>query len=66
MVEKLQTYIAEVSAVDVNRLHFFDESSVVITGGNRSRGHIAVGKPPFEVQRLCIKRQFHGEFAPQR
>ena len=58
VVEKLQTYIAEVSAVDVNCLHFFDESSVVITSGNRSQGHSAVGKPPFEVQRYASNANF--------
>ena len=58
MVEKLPTYIAEVSAVDVNRLHFFDESSVVITSGNWSRGHSAVGKPTFDVQRYASNANF--------
>ena len=53
VMEKLQNYIAEVSAIDFNRLHFFDESSVVVTSGNRSRGHSAVGKPAFEVQRYA-------------
>ena len=57
-LKKLQTYIAEVSAVDVNRLHFFDESSFVITSGNQSRGHSTVGKPAFEVQRYASNANF--------
>ena len=58
VVEKLQTYIAEVSTIDVNRLHFFDEASVVVTSGNRSRGHSPVGKPAFEVQRYASNATF--------
>ena len=58
VMEKLQNYIAEVSGIDVNRMHFFDESSVVVTSGNRSRGHSAVGKPAFEVQRYASNATF--------
>ena len=44
-MEKLENYIADISGIDCNRLHFFDESSVVVTisGGARSRnlgGHL--------------------------
>lgn len=34
-------------------MHFFDESSVVKTSGNRKRGHGAIGKPAYEVQRYA-------------
>ena len=50
VVEKLQTYIAEVSAIDVNHLHFFDKASVIVTSGNRFRGHSPVGKPAFQAR----------------
>ena len=56
--EKLSNYIAELSAIDFNRLHFFDEASVLVTSGNRSRGHSAIGKPAFEVQRYASNATF--------
>lgn len=56
--EKLDSYLAEICPVDVNKLHFFDESSVVITSGNRKRGHSAIGKPAFEMQRYASNATF--------
>ena len=53
IIEKLEEYIAVISGVECNRLHFFDESSVVVTSGNRRRGHSAVGTPAIEVQRYA-------------
>ncbi|CAB4006588.1 Hypothetical predicted protein [Paramuricea clavata] len=41
------------SPIDCNRLHFFGESSVVVTSGNRSRGHSGIGAPAIEVQRYA-------------
>lgn len=53
VMEKLENYIADISGIDCNRLHFFDESSVVVTSGNRRRGHSAIGTPAIEVQRYA-------------
>ena len=53
VVEKLSIYIAAVSDIDTNRLHFFDESSVLVTSGNWNRGHSAIGQPAIEVQRYA-------------
>ena len=53
IVEKLHNYLAEISGIDSNRLHFFDETSVVVTSGNRTRGHSAIGQQAFEVQRYA-------------
>ena len=51
--EKLLTYLEEICEIDVNNMHFFDESSVVITSGNRKRGHSAIGQPAYEVQKYA-------------
>ena len=51
--EKLYEYIAVISGYAPNQLHFFDESSIIVTSGNRRYGHSAVGKPAFEVQRYA-------------
>ena len=53
VIEKLSIYIALISEVVLNRLHFFDESSVLVTSGNRTRGHSATGQPAIEVQRYA-------------
>lgn len=58
VMEKLENYIAEISRIDCNRLHFFDESSVVVTSGNRRRGHSAIGTPAIEVQRYASNATF--------
>ena len=55
VMEKLENYIADISGIDCNRLHFFDESSVVVTSGNRRRGHSAIGSPAIEVQRDMLQ-----------
>ena len=51
--EKLLTYLADICEIDVNNMHFFDESSVVRTSGNRKRGHSAIGQPAYKVQRYA-------------
>ena len=51
IIEALSVYLAVISGVTSNRLHFFYESSVLVTSGNRTRGHSAIGQPAIEVQR---------------
>ena len=46
------------SRIDCNRLHFFDESSVVVTSANRRCGHSAIGTPAIEVQRYASNAIF--------
>ena len=48
VMEKLENYIADISGIDCNRVHFFDESSVVVTSGNRD----VAGTVPLAVQQL--------------
>ncbi len=56
--EKLDRYLEKICPIDANRLHFFDESSVVITSGNRKRGHSSIGKPAFEMQKYASNATF--------
>ena len=51
--EKVVRYLADVCDIDVNNMHFFDESSFVRTTGNRKRGHSAIGQPAYEVQKYA-------------
>ena len=53
VMEKVENYIADISGKDCNRLHFFDESSVVVTSGKKRRGHSAIGIPAMEVPRYA-------------
>ena len=48
---KLVNFMEIMSATDLAKLHFLDESSVVRTSGNRIYGHSARGKQAYEVQR---------------
>ncbi|XP_046864302.1 uncharacterized protein LOC124458303 [Xenia sp. Carnegie-2017] len=57
-MEKLEAYVANISSIDCNRMHFFDESSVVVTSGNRRRGHSIQGTPAFEIQRYASSATF--------
>lgn len=46
-------YIMQMSELNPNKIHFFDECSVKRTTGNCSRGHELKGMPAFEVKRYA-------------
>ena len=50
--DRLHEYIAVISGYEANQLHFFVESSVIVTS-NRRYGHSTLGKPAFELQRYA-------------
>ena len=50
-IQKSDDYLNIISTNDPNKLHFFDESSVIRTTGNRPRGRSEKGTPAFEIQR---------------
>lgn len=52
-IELKNAYLDQISALNPATLHFFDESSVVKTTGNRKFGRNYVGKPTFEIQRYA-------------
>ena len=65
--QKTVEFIVIMSNMDPARLHFFDESSVVRTSGNRCYGHSVPGKPAYEIQRYASNATFtvnllHGMF----
>ena len=45
-------YLQAISRYPAGKLHFFDESSVIKTTGNRKYGNARVGERAIEVQRL--------------
>ena len=51
--ERLDEYLTICSACDPRNMHFFDESSVIKTTGNRSYGHATVGRRAVEIQRYA-------------
>ena len=48
---KLDEYLTVCSVCDPSNMHFFDESSVIKTTGNRNYGHVPVGQRAIEIQR---------------
>ena len=44
--------------LDCTTLHFFDESGVKITSGNRVYGNSYIGEPAIEVQRFASNANF--------
>ena len=55
---KVDEYLDLVSRLDRNSLQFFDESSVVITTGNRVYGSAYRRKPTIEVQKYASNANF--------
>ena len=51
--QKIVEFMVLMSETNPARLHFFDESSVVRTSGNRFYGHSVPGKPAYEIQRYA-------------
>ena len=51
--EKLDEYLTVCGACDPRNMHFFDESSMIKTTGNRSYGNAPVGRRAVEIQRYA-------------
>ena len=51
--ERLHAYLTLCSTCDPRSVHFFDESSVIKTTGNRNYGHAPVGQRAVEIQRYA-------------
>lgn len=67
---KVDEYFATVSRINPVHLHFFDESSVIKTTGNRKYGSSYRGRPAVEIQRYASNASLtinllHGIDGPQ-
>jgi transposase len=51
--DKVDAFLASVILYSPQKLHFFDEASVVRTAGNRRYGHSFRGTPAVEIQRYA-------------
>lgn len=58
IVDYTDYYLSEVAQLDFTRLHFFDESSVIVTTGNRKYGTSYKGEPAVEMQRYASNANF--------
>ena len=58
ITRKVDDYLAEISAFDAGKIHFFDESSVIKTTGNRKYGSAVRGQEAFEVQRFASNANY--------
>ena len=56
---KIDNFLAEIARInDGTKLHFFDESSVIKTTGNRVYGSAPLGMPAFELQRYASNANY--------
>ena len=54
----IDDFLTEIADINPTTLHFFDESSVIKTTGNRKYGSAPVGEPAFEIQRYASNANF--------
>ena len=57
-VDKLNQHLEEISRIDPVTLHFFDETSVIRTEGNRRQGNSYIGTPALEYQRYASNANY--------
>lgn len=50
--------LTEIADINPTTLHFFEESSVVKTTGNRNNGSAPLGQGAFEIQRYASSANF--------
>ena len=56
--EAVDVFLNEISNLRAPKLHFFDESSVIKTTGNRKYGSAVLGEPAIEVQRYASNANY--------
>ena len=54
----IDDFLTEIADINPTTLHFFDESSVIKTTGNRKYGSAPLGEPAFEIQRYASNANF--------
>ena len=54
----IDDFLTEIANINPTTLHFFDESSVIKTTGNRNYGSAPLGQAAFEIQRYASNANF--------
>ena len=54
----IDDFLTEIADINPTTLHFFDESTVIKTTGNRKYGSALLGEPAFEIQRYASNANF--------
>ena len=54
----IDDFLTEIASINPTTLHFFDESSVIKTTGNRNYGSAPLGQAAFEIQRYASNANF--------
>ena len=52
-MEYTDYFLADIMQLDCTKLHFFDESSVIVPSGNRSYGNSYLGERAIEFERYA-------------
>ena len=58
VTDRTNAYLNEISTFLPTQLHFFDETGVIKTSGNRIYGSAPIGVPAFEVQRYASNANY--------
>ena len=58
VIDRTDDYLNEISTFHPTQLHFFDETGVIKTSGNRIYGSAPVGLPTFKVQRYASNAHY--------
>ena len=56
--EAVDAFLNEISNFRAPKLHFFDESSVIKTTGNKKYGSAVLGEPAIDVQRYASNANY--------
>ena len=54
----IDDFLTKIANINPTTLHFFDESSVIKTTGNRNYGSAPLGQAAFEIQRYASNTNF--------
>ncbi|KAL9976754.1 hypothetical protein ACROYT_G014083 [Oculina patagonica] len=57
-LQRIDEYLTEISNINATNLHFFDESSMIKTTGNRIYGSATLGQAAFEMQRYASNANY--------
>lgn len=55
---KFDIFLNNIEGINPMKIHWFDESSVVMTTGNRHFGYAAIGKRAFEIQKYASNANY--------
>ena len=59
-IDSQNAFLAQISQIGPSSLHFFDETGMIRTEGNRKYGNSFIGERALEYQKYASKCHLHG------